>query len=199
MKILKPVLIALVAANLLVAYSINAEEQKTMIAMTTSMGNITIELYPEQAPVSVENFLNYVNSDFFTDLVFHRVIPGFMIQGGGLNARLQDKPGNKPISNEADNGLLNNRGTIAMARTSSPHSATSQFFINLVDNDFLNHSEKSSRGWGYAVFGKVSSGMDVVDAIAKVATGNVGMHQNVPLKPVVIEKVEVIEDKPASL
>ena len=169
-----------------------ADNHNTMLQMNTSMGSIEIELFAEQAPLSTANFLEYVNSGFFDGLIFHRVIPGFMIQGGGMDANMREKPNKAPIQNEADNGLKNDRGTLAMARTSNPHSATSQFFINLVNNDFLNHSSKDARGWGYAVFGKVTKGMDVVDAIAQVSTGNSGYHQDVPKQPIVIESVELL-------
>ena len=169
-----------------------ADNHNTMLQMNTSMGSIEIELFAEQAPLSTANFLEYVNSGFFDGLIFHRVIPGFMIQGGGMDANMREKSNNAPIQNEADNGLKNDRGTLAMARTSNPHSATSQFFINLVNNDFLNHSSKDARGWGYAVFGKVTKGMDVVDAIAQVSTGNSGYHQDVPKQPIVIESIELL-------
>ena len=169
-----------------------ADNHNTMLQMNTSMGSIEIELFAEQAPLSTANFLEYVNSGFFDGLIFHRVIPGFMIQGGGMDANMREKPNKAPIQNEADNGLRNDRGTLAMARTSNPHSATSQFFINLVNNNFLNHSSKDARGWGYAVFGKVTKGMDVVDAIAQVSTGNSGYHQDVPKQPIVIESVELL-------
>lgn len=144
------------------------------------------ELYPEIAPNTVNNFIALANSGFYDGLIFHRVIPGFMIQGGGLTARMQQKDTEAPIKNEADNGLKNDRGTIAMARTMDPHSATAQFFINLVDNDFLNFQAPSGNGWGYCVFGKVTEGMDVVDKIAKVKTTTVGMYQDVPSDLVVI-------------
>ena len=169
-----------------------ADNHNTMLQMNTSMGSIEIELFAEQAPLSTANFLEYVNSGFFDGLIFHRVIPGFMIQGGGMDAQMREKPNKAPIQNEADNGLKNDRGTLAMARTQDPHSATSQFFINLVNNNFLNHSSKDARGWGYAVFGKVTKGMDVVDAIAQVSTGNSGYHQDVPKQPIVIESVELL-------
>lgn len=149
-------------------------------------GVIKAELYPEVAPNTVANFVNLVQSGFYDGLIFHRVIPGFMIQGGGLTARMQQKDTEAPIKNEADNGLKNDRGTIAMARTMDPHSATAQFFINLVDNDFLNFQAPSGNGWGYCVFGKVTEGMDVVDKIAKVKTTTVGMYQDVPSDLVVI-------------
>ena len=176
----------------LLTITAQADNHNTMLQMNTSMGSIEIELFTEQAPLSTANFLEYVNSGFFDGLIFHRVIPGFMIQGGGMDANMREKSNNAPIQNEADNGLKNDRGTLAMARTSNPHSATSQFFINLVNNDFLNHSSKDARGWGYAVFGKVTKGMDVVDAIAQVSTGNSGYHQDVPKQPIVIESVELL-------
>jgi len=152
------------------------------VLIETTMGNITIELDTKNAPNSSANFLAYVEDGYFVDTIFHRVIPNFMIQGGGITADMQDKPGSHaPIENEANNGLKNDRGTLAMARTGDPHSATSQFFINHSDNAFLNVSSESSQGWGYAVFGKVTDGMDVVDAMAKVETGNMGGHQDVPV------------------
>ena len=147
---------------------------------------MTGELYPELAPNTVNNFIELANSGFYDGLIFHRVIPGFMIQGGGLTARMQQKDTSAPIKNEADNDLKNDRGTIAMARTMDPHSATAQFFINLVDNDFLNFQAPSGNGWGYCVFGRVTEGMDVVDKIAKVKTTTVGMYQDVPSDLVVI-------------
>lgn len=161
-----------------------------VVIMSTSLGDIKIELYPDKAPVTVENFLSYVNDGFYNGTIFHRVIPGFMIQGGGFTPDMQQKPTKSPIKNEADNGLKNEPGTIAMARTSVVDSATSQFFINQVDNQFLNHG---SRDFGYAVFGKVVEGMDVVNKIAQVKTGRVGPFQDVPIEPVVIESVKVVE------
>ncbi len=161
-----------------------------MVIMTTSLGDIKVELYPDKAPITVENFLSYVNDGFYNGTIFHRVIPGFMIQGGGFTPNMEQKPTKSPIKNEADNGLKNEPGTIAMARTSVVDSATSQFFINQVDNQFLNHG---SRDFGYAVFGKVVEGMDVVNKIAQVKTGRVGPFQDVPLEPVVIESVKVVE------
>lgn len=149
-------------------------------------GIICAELYPEIAPNTVRNFISLVKKGFYDGVIFHRVIPGFMIQGGGLTARMQQKDTSAPIKNEADNGLKNDRGTIAMARTMDPHSATAQFFINLVDNDFLNFQAPSGNGWGYCVFGRVTEGMDVVDKIAKVKTTTVGMYQDVPSDLVVI-------------
>ena len=161
-----------------------------IVLIETTMGNITIELDAENAPDTSENFLAYVDDGYFVDTTFHRVIPGFMIQGGGLTADMRDKPsGRAPIRNEANNGLKNDRGTLAMARTGDPHSATSQFFINHKNNDFLNFTAETTQGWGYAVFGKVTDGMEVVDAIAAVQTGNRGGHQNVPLEPITITAV----------
>ena len=161
-----------------------------MVIMSTSMGDIKIELYSDKAPVTVNNFLAYVNDKFYNGTIFHRVIPGFMIQGGGFAPEMQQKATKLPIKNEASNGLNNDTGTIAMARTSVVDSATSQFFINLTDNDFLNHG---NRDFGYAVFGKVVEGMDVVNKIAGVKTGNQGMNRDVPLEPVVVESIRVIE------
>jgi peptidyl-prolyl cis-trans isomerase B (cyclophilin B) len=164
-----------------------------MIKMETNHGTITIELDADKAPNTVANFKKYIDDDFFNNTVFHRVIPNFMIQGGGFNPGMIQKQTLDPIENEADNGLGNDRGTIAMARTNDPHSATAQFFINLKDNAFLNHSSKNPQGWGYCVFGKVTDGMDVVDKIATVATGNSGGHADVPVDDVVIIKVEDTE------
>ena len=161
-----------------------------MVIMSTSMGDIKIELYRDKSPITVENFLTYVNDRFYDGSIFHRVIPGFMIQGGGFAPEMQQKATKLPIKNEASNGLKNDTGTIAMARTSVVDSATSQFFINLTDNDFLNHG---NRDFGYAVFGKVVEGMDVVNKIAGVKTGNQGMNRDVPLEPVVVESIRVIE------
>ena len=160
-------------------------ENPTVLLETTS-GDILIELFPDKAPETVANFLQYVDDGFYNNTIFHRVIPGFMIQGGGLGARMDEKPTREPVKNEADNGLKNERGTIAMARTREPHSATAQFFINLVDNEFLDHSEPTLDGWGYCVFGKVVDGMDAVDKIAKVKTKAVGVHEAVPTDMVLI-------------
>jgi peptidyl-prolyl cis-trans isomerase B (cyclophilin B) len=166
-------------------------KQLPQVLLTTSMGPITLELESEKAPKTVENFLSYVDSGFFEGTVFHRVIGNFMIQGGGLTANLeQKKEGKKSIQNEADNGLKNKLGTVAMARTNDPHSATSQFFINVSDNDFLDHTAKNPMGWGYCVFGRVVDGTETVEAIRKVATGNKGMHQDVPKETILIEKAE---------
>ena len=163
------------------------------VEMQTSLGKIVIELDAEKAPKSVQNFVQYANAGFYNGTIFHRVIPGFMIQGGGFTTDMTQKNAPRKVDNEARNGLRNDRGTIAMARTSEPHSASSQFFINHRDNAPLNYP--GADGWGYAVFGKVSQGMEVVDAIAKVNTGNRGMHQNVPLEPIVIESVKILSDK----
>ena len=165
---------------------------QTMLKMSTTLGEIEIELYPEAAPASVRNFIDYVESGHFDNLIFHRVIPGFMIQGGGFTGDMQQRPTQPPIKNEADNGLKNLKGTLSMARTSVPDSATSQFFINLVDNAFLDHTAKTPQGWGYAVFAKVVSGMDVVEKIGAVPTGSVGGHGDVPTEPVVIIKAEML-------
>jgi cyclophilin family peptidyl-prolyl cis-trans isomerase len=161
-----------------------------MIEFKTSKGTFTVQLFDKQAPVSVENFLRYVDEGFFDGTIFHRVIAGFMIQGGGLTADMKDKKGHEPIKNEATNGLKNKRGTLAMARTNDINSATSQFFINLVDNDFLDHK---SGNYGYAVFGRVDSGMEVVDVIAAVKTGNKGRYQDVPAETVTIESARRVE------
>jgi cyclophilin family peptidyl-prolyl cis-trans isomerase len=183
-------LLALASALLLTAAAGAALADNPKVAMQTSKGTITLELYPEKAPKSVENFLAYVDEGFYDGTVFHRVIEGFMVQGGGFDQEMHQKPTRDPIPNEADNGLKNTRGTVAMARTSVPDSATSQFFINHQDNDFLDHSAKTQRGWGYAVFGKVVDGMDVVDAIAVTPTGPGGpFAKDVPKTAVVIEKV----------
>jgi peptidyl-prolyl cis-trans isomerase B (cyclophilin B) len=168
-----------------------AENQK--VKLTTSLGVITIQLNAEKAPLSVANFLTYVKEGFYNGTIFHRVIPDFMAQGGGFDKDLNQKVTHAPIQNEADNGLKNTRGTLAMARTNDPHSATAQFFINYKDNGFLNFSGKNASGWGYAVFAEVIEGMDVVDAMAKQATGNRGYYQDVPKTDIIIEKAEIIE------
>jgi peptidyl-prolyl cis-trans isomerase B (cyclophilin B) len=165
----------------------------THVEMTTTFGSITLELDSEKAPKTVENFLSYVNDGFYNGTIFHRVIDNFMIQGGGFDTNMQQKPTAEPIENEADNGLTNDRGTIAMARTMDPHSATAQFFINVKNNDFLNHSGKNMQGWGYAVFGRVISGDDVLDKIRAVSTGNLAGHQDVPTESVIIESVVVVD------
>ena len=164
------------------------------VLLKTNKGDITLTLDSAKAPKTVANFLEYVTKGHYDSTIFHRVIDNFMIQGGGMTAGLKEKSSGAQIENEADNGLKNERGTVAMARTSDPHSATAQFFINVGDNDFLNHSAKNAQGWGYAVFGKVTDGIDVVDAIRKVKTGNSGFHQDVPTEDVVIEKASVLEE-----
>ena len=163
------------------------------VELETTMGHIVIELNQEKAPNTVANFLEYVKSGHYDGTIFHRVIDGFMIQGGGMDANMKEKSTNAPIQNEADNGLKNEVGTIAMARTSDPHSATAQFFINVKDNSFLNFSGKNPQGWGYAVFGKVTEGMDIVNKIKGVPTGKYGFHADVPTTPVVITHAKVIE------
>ena len=163
------------------------------VAFETSKGQIIIELLADKAPTTVENFLAYVESGFFDGTIFHRVISDFMVQGGGFTADLKKKPTNAPIQNEADNGLLNERGTLAMARTNDPHSATAQFFINVVDNDYLNHTAKTARGWGYTVFAKVVEGMDVADAIAGVETTRRQGQSHLPVETVTIEMASVID------
>ncbi len=168
----------------------NDNTANPVVIIETTMGNITVELDAKNAPNTTANFLAYVDDGYFADTTFHRVIPNFMIQGGGITADMRDKPSKRAaIQNEANNGLKNDRGTLAMARTSDPHSATSQFFINHKDNDFLNFRSESMQGWGYAVFGKVTDGMDIVDAIAAVKTGNKGGHQDVPLETITINAV----------
>ena len=162
------------------------------VKLHTHHGVLTLALDAEKAPVTVANFLAYVEAGHYNNTVFHRVIDGFMIQGGGFEPGMNQKPTGEQIKNEADNGLKNERGTIAMARTQAPHSATAQFFINVADNAFLNHTSPDLQGWGYCVFGKVSEGMDVVDAIRKVKTGSSGFHQDVPKEDVIIERAEVV-------
>jgi len=164
------------------------------VLLKTNKGDITLSLDSAKAPKTVANFLQYVKSGHYDGTIFHRVIDNFMIQGGGMTPGLKEKTSGAQIENEADNGLKNERGSVAMARTSDPHSATAQFFINVGDNDFLNHSAKNAQGWGYAVFGKVTDGLDVVDAIRKVKTGNTGFHQDVPAEDVVIEKASILEE-----
>jgi peptidyl-prolyl cis-trans isomerase B (cyclophilin B) len=173
---------------ILFQYLYTAGEENPKVKLITSKGEIIIELYPQKAPLTVENFLKYVDAQFYHGTIFHRVIPGFMIQGGGFTSDMEQKKVREPIKNEANNGLKNECGTLAMARTSDPHSATAQFFINMVDNSYLNFKSETKNGWGYCVFGKVVKGMEVVDAIEKVATGKKGQYSDVPLTPVVIEK-----------
>ena len=164
-----------------------------MVTLKTNHGDITLELFADKAPKTVENFLSYVKDGFYDGTIFHRVIDGFMIQGGGMTPDMEQKTTKDPIENEANNGVANAAGTIAMARTNDPHSATAQFFINVKDNDFLNFSSESMNGWGYCVFGKVTTGMDVVEKIKNVKTGNYGYHQDVPVEAVVIENAVVSE------
>ncbi len=191
-KILRSVSLAVIALTLALpalpaGAQPKAEAKKPVVTLETSLGSIVIELDPERAPVSVANFLSYVDSGYYTGTIFHRVIPDFMIQGGGFAADMTQKPSQPPIKNEADNGLQNDTWTIAMARTSVKDSATAQFFINLKDNDFLNHG---GRDFGYAVFGKVTGGVDVVEKIAGVKTATNGGHQNVPVEAVVIKSAK---------
>ena len=164
------------------------------ILMTTTVGPMTLELDADNAPKTVENFLSYVSSGFYDGTIFHRVINNFMVQGGGFTADMEQKATQAPIENEANNGLKNTRGTIAMARTQDPHSATAQFFINVQDNDFLNHTGENMQGWGYAVFGKVTEGEGVLDKIRCVETGSQAGHQDVPVEPIIIESVTIIGD-----
>lgn len=165
-----------------------------VVELDTSMGAIVIELNEEKAPKTVENFLNYVKSGHYDGTIFHRIIDGFMIQGGGMDAEMNEKATNAPVENEAGNGLKNDKGTIAMARTQDPHSATSQFFVNVKDNDFLNHSGKNMQGWGYTVFGKVTSGVDVIEKMRGVPTGRFGMHADVPKEPVIINSATIVSE-----
>ncbi len=163
------------------------------VLIETTSGDILVELFPEAAPKTVENFLSYVDDGFYANTIFHRVIPNFMIQGGGMGARMDEKETKAPVENEANNGLKNDKGTLAMARTMDPHSATAQFFINHTNNDFLNHSEPTMNGWGYCVFGKVIEGIEVVDKIAKVKTKSMGMHDDVPVDMVMITNASRFE------
>ena len=158
-----------------------------MITLKTNKGTISIELDADKAPATCANFVSYIDSGHYDGTIFHRVIPSFMVQGGGFSKEMQQKQVNKPIENEADNGLVNDTGTLAMARTADPHSATAQFFINVNDNGFLNHTEKSPNGWGYCVFGKVVDGMDIVMEMSTVPTDNIGGHGDVPVEPLIIE------------
>lgn len=169
-------------------------KEENMVIIRTTFGEIKLELDAEKAPKTVANFLSYARDGFYDGTIFHRVIDNFMIQGGGFDTDMQQKASGEPIENEADNGLKNDFGTIAMARTSDPHSATAQFFINVKDNDFLNHSGKNMQGWGYTVFGKVVEGTEVLDKIRAVPTSSRKGHQDVPSDPVIIESVVVVED-----
>jgi peptidyl-prolyl cis-trans isomerase B (cyclophilin B) len=174
------------ALSVLTAVTPVAAAENPKVILDTSKGQLTIELYADKAPETVKNFLAYVDAGFYNGTIFHRVIPGFMIQGGGFTPDMQQKATRPPVKIESDNGLKNDRGTLAMARTQDPNSATAQFFINSVDNGFLNFKEKTPQGWGYAVFGKVVKGMEVVDEISKVKTGAKGMHRDVPVDTVTI-------------
>jgi peptidyl-prolyl cis-trans isomerase B (cyclophilin B) len=184
-----PVLAAILV--LTTADGATAQRSDCMVTLHTSKGDIVIELYRDKAPKTTENFLEYVRSGHYDGTIFHRVIDGFMIQGGGMDAEMKERATREPIENEADNGVKNEAYTVAMARTQDPHSATSQFFINVADNQFLNHKSKSPQGWGYAAFGRVVEGQDVVDEIKQVPTGRKGFHDDVPTSPVIIESAEV--------
>ena len=186
-------MILLLTSTLSFATEKTMPDTPTKVKLTTNLGEIIIQLNAEKAPVSSANFLTYVNEGFYNGTIFHRVIPDFMAQGGGFDTSFNQKAVHSPIKNEADNGLKNTRGTLAMARTNDPNSATAQFFINLKDNTFLNHTGKNASSWGYAVFGEVIEGMDVVDAMAKQPTGNRGGHQDVPKTDIIIEKAEVVK------
>ena len=168
-------------------------DTQTKVKLTTSMGTIVVQVKGKSAPISSENFLTYVKEGFYEGTIFHRIIPGFMAQGGGFDGDMKQKEVHASIKNEADNGLKNTRGTLAMARTPDPDSATAQFFINYKDNAFLDYTSSTAQGWGYAVFAEVVEGMDVVDKMEKVATGNTGGHQDVPKENIVIEKAEIIK------
>jgi peptidyl-prolyl cis-trans isomerase B (cyclophilin B) len=168
-------------------------DTQTKVKLTTTLGEIIIQLNTEKAPISSANFLTYVNEGFYNGTIFHRIIPDFMAQGGGFDTSFNQKPVHASIKNEANNGLTNTRGTLAMARTNDPNSATAQFFINYKDNSFLNHTSQTASGWGYAVFGEVIEGMDVVDAMSTQATSNRGGHQDVPKTDIIIEKAELIK------
>ncbi len=165
-----------------------------MVIIRTTFGEIKLELDAEKAPKTVANFLSYAQDGYYDGTIFHRVIDNFMIQGGGFDTDMQQKSTSEPVENEADNGLKNDFGTVAMARTMEPHSATAQFFINVKDNDFLNHSGKNMQGWGYTVFGKVTEGTEVLDKIRAVQTASTGGHQDVPTEPVIIESVKIVEE-----
>ena len=177
----------------LICLQLNSAYANPKVLMETSKGDITIELFENEAPRTVKNFLSYASEGFYNNLIFHRVIKNFMIQGGGMDSEMRQKDPKPPIKNEARRGLGNNRGTLAMARTNIIDSATAQFFINVKDNDFLNHTDNTARGFGYAVFGEVIKGMDVVDSIARVKTGNFNGFQDVPKEPILIKNVSIIE------
>lgn len=192
---MKKMLLSILVLVVMTGTSMGQEKANSplQVVLETTKGEIVLELYADKAPLTVKNFLNYIEASFYSNTIFHRVIPGFMIQGGGFSRDMQKKnPIQAPIKNEAFNGLKNDRGAIAMARTQAPHSASSQFFINTVDNAFLNYKNQTMSGWGYAVFGKVVKGMEVVDAISKVATGIQGRFRDVPKTPVEIIKARKI-------
>lgn len=178
--------------NSLISTAFAKTKKQTMVKLKTNLGDITIALDAEKAPATVANFLEYAKNGFYSNTIFHRVIPGFMVQGGGFEPGMKQKTTKAPVKNEADNGLKNDKYTIAMARTNDPHSATAQFFINVENNDFLNFKSPTPQGWGYCVFGKVTEGKEVVDKMAAVKTGSKGFHQDVPLEDVVIQSVEVL-------
>jgi len=186
-------LVLLLSHPIAPAHAQKVSSKNPEVVLDTTMGKIVISLFPAEAPKTVANFLTYVKSGQYDGTIFHRVIPNFMIQGGGFTPDFKQKPTRPPIQNEADNGLENKRGTVAMARTGEPHSATAQFFLNTTDNHFLNHKGKNQKGWGYAVFGQVIEGMDVVDAISRVKTGTRGMFRDVPVESVVIKNATVRE------
>jgi peptidyl-prolyl cis-trans isomerase B (cyclophilin B) len=195
-------IILMIPMILILSFCLTAPASATenpQVIMETSKGTVVIELNSKKAPITTANFLAYVESGFYDNTIFHRVIRDFMIQGGGLTVDMQKKPNQAPIRNEADNGLKNNTGTIAMARTGDPHSATSQFFINVKDNPFLNHQAKTPRGWGYCVFGRVIKGMDVVRAIESVPTGRKAGRADVPLDPVVIKRMTKVKPVKAAV
>lgn len=190
---MKTILKTLAALAFGIALAAPALAQNPVVEVKTTLGSVHIELYPARAPKSVENFLQYVKDRFYDGTIFHRVIPGFMVQGGGFTSDMEQKPTRAPVPNEAGNGLKNDTGTIAMARTNDPHSATAQFFINVADNAPLNHTAPNPQGYGYAVFGKVVKGMDVVNKIVAVPTGRRMQHSDVPVKPVVIQSIRVVQ------
>jgi peptidyl-prolyl cis-trans isomerase A (cyclophilin A) len=177
----------------LVSLAASALAANPMVELRTSQGDVVVEVFADKAPRSAENFVRYVKDGHYNGTIFHRVIDGFMVQGGGFDTAMNQKPTRAPVENEAKNGLKNEAGTLAMARTADPHSASAQFFINLVPNTFLDYPSRD--GWGYAVFGKVVKGMEVVEKIGKVPTKNVGFHQNVPVEPVVVQSARVLDDK----
>jgi peptidyl-prolyl cis-trans isomerase B (cyclophilin B) len=189
---MKKMIVTLLAAAICCVPMVAAAEDPPRVRLETTLGSLVIELDPQRAPQTVDNFLRYARDGFYHGTIFHRVIKGFMIQGGGLTVDMQKKNTRDPVENEADNGLKNDRGTVAMARTNAPHSATAQFFINTVSNDFLNHRAKTQAGWGYCVFGKVVEGMSVVDQIENLATTSVAGRRDVPKEPVIIHKAVIL-------